>query len=62
MERGSGSGRGQRNRQGRMFGRKSAGPGGHCVCPKCDFRLEHQAGQPCYERKCPKCGTQLIRE
>jgi hypothetical protein len=55
---GPGGGRGQ----GRRGGPKAGGPGGYCVCPKCSHRVEHQAGQPCYELKCPQCGTQMIRE
>lgn len=42
----------------------AAGPGGYCVCPNpnCGHREPHQAGVPCYQKKCPKCGTQMIRE
>ena len=38
------------------------GPGGNCVCPGCGTRAEHKLGTPCYEQKCPKCGTDMIRE
>jgi hypothetical protein len=24
--------------------------------------VKHVAGQPCYNRQCPKCGTQMVRE
>ena len=53
---GGGQGQGKRNR------RRGAGPDGHCVCPECGHKEPHVAGQPCYQKKCPKCGTQLIRE
>jgi len=40
----------------------AAGPAGKCVCPSCGEKIEHQTGVPCYERKCPKCGTMMTRE
>jgi predicted DNA-binding protein (UPF0251 family) len=46
--------------KGRMGG-KAAGPGGECVCPKCNARVPHQRGVPCTQRKCPKCGSQMTR-
>jgi len=48
--------------RGRRGGSKAAGPDGYCVCPKCGHKVEHIAGQPCYDQKCPKCGTQMVRE
>ncbi|MBN1814965.1 MAG: hypothetical protein JXA14_24230 [Anaerolineae bacterium] len=61
---GSGAGRGGGRGPGRMGGSQAAGPGGTCVCPNpnCGHREPHQAGVPCYQKKCPKCGTQMIRE
>ena len=56
--RGRGGGRGTR---GRMGGPYAAGPGGDCVCPNCGNRMPHQAGIPCYNQKCPKCGTKMVR-
>jgi len=56
---GSGMGRGDgRGRQSKGFG---LGPGGECVCPKCRARAPHQTGIPCYEQKCPKCGSFMTR-
>ncbi|MEA3248557.1 MAG: DUF134 domain-containing protein [Nanoarchaeota archaeon] len=52
-----GRGRGQ----GRMGG-VAAGPGGECICPKCGARTMHQVGIPCYQQKCPKCGSPMTRE
>jgi len=43
------------------FGRKSLGPGGECYCPKCGYSETHITGRPCYQIKCPKCGTALDR-
>jgi len=45
-----------------MGGAKAAGPGGECVCPRCGHKTPHQAGQPCYQMSCPKCGAQMTRE
>jgi len=38
------------------------GPGGFCVCPKCGYKVAHQAGVPCSTLKCPNCGTTLERK
>jgi len=59
---GSGSDRGAGRGPGRMGGSQSAGPAGYCVCPSCGHREEHVAGQPCYRKKCPECGTKMTRE
>lgn len=59
---GGGRGRGQGRGQGRMGGAQAAGPSGFCVCPDCNHKVEHQAGMPCYQQKCPNCGAKLLRE
>jgi len=46
--------------RGRMAGR-ALGPGGFCVCPSCGEKSIHQAGIPCFELNCPKCGTKMVR-
>ena len=47
---------------GRMGGnRPGAGPSGECVCPSCGGRVPHQAGTPCYNLNCPKCGAKMAR-
>ncbi|MDH4222287.1 MAG: FYDLN acid domain-containing protein [candidate division Zixibacteria bacterium] len=59
--RGSGMGCGQG--RGRMGGnRPGAGVGGSCVCPSCGAKTPHQAGTPCYDLTCPKCGNRMVRE
>lgn len=60
--RGSGTGQGGGRGGGRMGGPNAAGPSGYCVCPSCGHRKQHVTGVPCYNQKCPKCGTQMIRE
>ena len=61
--RGGGFGRGRSGR-GRMGGSFAAGPGGTCVCtnPDCQHEATHQAGVPCYQMKCPKCSSPMIRK
>ena len=69
MPRGDGTGpRGQGPKTGRGIGGKglgggsAAGPGGHCVCPECGEKTNHQVGTPCDQRKCSKCGAAMVRE
>ena len=50
----------------RSFGRGRGGgfglgPGDECICPKCGHKISHQRGTPCYQQKCPKCGTMMTR-
>lgn len=47
--------------QGRMGG-SAMGPGGTCVCTKCGHTVVHQRGIPCYQMKCEKCGSPIIRK
>jgi len=57
--RGIGRGRGV----GRMGGnRPGSGPGGNCVCPSCGTTAPHTRGVPCYTKKCPKCGTRMVKQ
>ena len=68
---GRGFGRGARGRAGAGFGRgfgRGAGRGvtsntdGTCICPKCNYEEPHIPGEPCFKKKCPKCGTAMIRK
>ena len=61
MGRGMGFGRGRGGGRGRMGGQFAAGPGGTCICPSCKNEVSHQVGIPCYQMKCPKCGTLMVR-
>jgi len=53
-------------RRGRFRGKieeaQGRGPGGYCVCPRCNYRVEHQPGVPCSSLICPNCKTHLTRE
>lgn len=70
LRRGMGLGPGTRGRapvvggRGRQGGPYAAGPGGVCVCtnPKCNYRVPHQTGVPCYSLKCEKCGSEMVRQ
>lgn len=58
---GSGKGLGLGGGQGRNKG-GSMGPGGFCVCAKCGEKTPHRQGVKCTTKKCPNCGTTMIRE
>ena len=64
MPFGFGRGAGRGGGRGRMGGPFAAGPGGICLCtnPECKNEIPHQAGMPCYQVKCPKCGSPMIRK
>ncbi|EMR74637.1 hypothetical protein MBGDF03_00561 [Thermoplasmatales archaeon SCGC AB-540-F20] len=58
----AGRGRGRGQGQGRGLGGGFAqGPDGECRCPNCGHREPHQLGVPCYNKKCPKCGSPMTR-
>ena len=54
-------GRGRGRGSGRMGGPRAAGPDGDCICPNCGHKVAHIAGEPCFEKKCKKCGTMMTR-
>lgn len=33
-----------------------------CECPKCNYKVLHQTGIPCFSFTCPECKTPLIRK
>lgn len=60
--RGQGRGKGRGQGQGRMGGAQAGSVAGNCLCPECGHREPHKRGEPCVERKCPKCGAAMTRE
>lgn len=48
--------------KGRMPHGKGLGPQGYCVCKKCNEKVKHVKGVPCYKTKCPNCGSVMTRE
>ncbi len=46
-------------RMGRGMG--FGGPAMNCVCPGCGHKEQKIRGEPCISKKCPKCGTMMIR-
>jgi predicted Fe-Mo cluster-binding NifX family protein len=61
---GVGPGMGRRMGAGRGWGRgggRGLGPAGECVYINCGTRVPHQAGVPCFEHQCPRCGGGMRR-
>jgi Zn-finger nucleic acid-binding protein len=42
--------------------RHELGPGGSCVCPRCESRIPHRRGVRCEDERCPKCAGRMLRE
>lgn len=68
---GSREGRGRREFGGRGLGRgggrgrmggDALGIGGTCYCPRCNYETSHTRELPCYQMKCPECGTSMARK
>lgn len=61
---GTGRGLGQGGGRGRQPNGFGLGPSGFCVCsnPDCKNKVPHQRGTPCYNLKCEKCGSPMVRE
>ncbi len=62
LRNGLGRGLGRGGGQGRQPEGFGLGPEGECICPKCNTIVPHQRGVPCYQEKCPKCNSPLIRK
>lgn len=46
--------------QGQGGPRQGDGGASRCVCPECGAEVSHEKGIPCSNKKCPKCGTQMV--
>ena len=58
---GQGVGRGLGRGPGGRMGGAGLGPGGVCKCSKCGHQETQVRGQPCMNKKCPKCGNLMAR-
>jgi len=56
-----GQGRGGGLGGGGRMGGFAAGPGGVCKCSKCGYEESQIRGQPCTNKKCPKCNSLMVR-
>ena len=53
---------GKGNRWGRgRRGFESGGPPANCICPECGAVIPHQSNIPCFQTKCPRCGSPMTR-
>ena len=34
----------------------------NCICPSCGTILLHKPGSPCFQMRCPQCGTAMTRQ
>ncbi len=53
------AGRGGRGKRRGIGGGFAQRLGGECRCPNCGYRETHELGVPCYNKKCPKCGSPM---
>ena len=60
MSRYGGGGFGRGGGRG-LGGGFAKGPGGYCICPNCGEKEQHRMATPCYNQKCPKCGSSMTR-
>lgn len=70
MPFGFGKGRGSRkiSGPGRTGQKKGMGRWGHggpptnCVCPQCGIVVPREPGIPCFQMRCPRCGSFMTRQ
>lgn len=59
---GTGPAGGSKGRGGAGGGFGFSNRDGICRCPNCGEKVAHIRAQPCAQRKCPKCGTLMVRD
>ena len=61
---GIGRGRGGRGFRGGIGGGglRQGGFPTNCVCPNCGMIATHQRRVPCFQTKCPRCGSPMTRQ
>ena len=60
-KRSTGMGKQGDSRNG-MVGFGHGGPPTNCICPQCGLVIPHEPGTPCFQRKCPQCGSFMTRQ
>ena len=58
--KGGGWGRGFRGGRGSEASKPSEFPS-NCICPHCGSIEPHKPGTPCFQTKCPQCGSLMTR-
>jgi hypothetical protein len=43
-----------------MIKEKVRGRKNECICPKCQYTVPKEPEITCRDRKCPKCGTNML--
>jgi hypothetical protein len=38
------------------------GPPTNCICPQCGLVVPREPGVPCFQKKCPQCGSSMARQ
>ena len=66
--RGSGRKKGSARGAGKEYGRQERSmrfginEPQNCICPSCGNIQPHQPGFPCFNIKCPKCKSTMVRQ
>lgn len=57
-----GKGRGIKGGRGSEDGSGAGGSPTNCVCPACGLVMPREPGIPCFQRRCPTCGSPMARQ